>query len=180
MANSKAKLGTRKVAFLWRKTGDRNLKKVLYVASKAEPRRGRGGYDLSNTQLVCSVCHPPPAVQQNQVQLHREKTRMATPSVQRVFEVARRGLGRSGHQLKRRSRVCLGNEGQVAAQRRHNSSEASSAVPATVPAVNIAGKGQGLTSPAPAGGASVATRKRPANGYLNKVGERASAGLVHE
>lgn len=56
----------------------------------------------------------------------------------------------------------------VATQRKHNSSEASSsAVPTTVTAV----KGQGLMmAPAPAGGASVATRKRPTNGYLNKVG----------
>lgn len=109
---------------------------------------------------------------------------MATPSVQRVFEVVRSGLGSTGHQLRRKSRVCLGSGGQVApavaAHRRHNSSEASSAVPTTVPAVKVAGKGQGLVAPAPAGGASVATRKRPANGYLNKVGERASAGIVNE
>lgn len=108
---------------------------------------------------------------------------MATPAVQRVFEVARSGLGSTGHQLKRGSGVCLGSGrhvAAVAAQRRRNSSEASSAVPTIVPAVEVAGKGQGLVAPAPAGGASVATRKRPAKGYLNKVGERASAGIVHE
>lgn len=107
---------------------------------------------------------------------------MATPAVQRVFEVARGSLGSTGHRLKRRSGVCLRSgrhvAGVVAAQSRHNSSEASSAVPATVPAMKVAGKGQGLVAPAPAGGASVATRKRPTNGYLNKVGERASAGIV--
>lgn len=93
---------------------------------------------------------------------------MATPSAHRALEVTIGRLSRSaGHQLRRRSRLRLDGRDPVV----RSFSEAFSAAPtaAVPPAVRAEEDGVGLVAPKPLGGASVATRKKPMDGYLNKV-----------
>lgn len=106
---------------------------------------------------------------------------MATPAVQRVAaEAALARLGSSGscQRLRKSATVVIGrgHAGLVKVVVRRLNFErgvSSRALEAATVSTAIGDQSSSptVTAPATAGGASVATRKKPMNGYLNKVRE---------
>lgn len=97
---------------------------------------------------------------------------MSAPSVQRAFEatLGRLGSSTTGQQLRRRSRACLSGSSSNVRGGCLFSSKAINA-PAKVATGGASQEATAKTAvaPSPAGGASVAGRKKPMDGYLNKV-----------
>lgn len=97
---------------------------------------------------------------------------MSTSSVHRRLDVTLLGrLSRAtGKQLRRRSPTCLGPAAvRTSGVGGYFSTEASPVGSASVIAARKSDAHGVPQAPAPAGGASLAIRKRPVNGYLNKV-----------
>lgn len=91
-----------------------------------------------------------------------------------MIEVMRcRFSGSAGQYLRRKSRLCLAESKHVAVRSSCSTSPAVPTAPSesvdVSPAVLAKNDAEEMLAPAPAGGASVANRRKPVNGYLNKV-----------